>query len=303
MKISQSIELYWLDKQLEFSKTSIVSYNTTFKHFVGFMKDADIEKVTKRDILRFLNYLETERKNSRRTVSDSLIKLSSLWTWAGKELGIAHICRDIEVSFTEKIVEPFTEDEVKRLVAATTHTQAWENIKDRSVRSKKSTALLDKALILELVETGIRAQELCDLKVKDFDVKTGKLFIEHGKNDKERIVMLGFRTRKALMRYLATRETKPNEPLFSTRTNNSLQRDNLRHKLERIGEVAKVDNVHPHRFRHTFAINFLRNGGNLFTLQALLGHSSLQMVQRYAKIVETDIEKSTEHSVSDNWKL
>jgi len=303
MKISQSIELYWLDKQLEFSKTSIVSYNTTFKHFVGFMKDADIEKVTKRDILRFLNYLETERKNSRRTVSDSLIKLSSLWTWAGKELGIAHICRDIEVSFTEKIVEPFTEDEVKRLVAATTHTQAWENIKDRSVRSKKSTALLDKALILVLVETGIRAQELCDLKVKDFDVKTGKLFIEHGKNDKERIVMLGFRTRKALMRYLATRETKPNEPLFSTRTNNSLQRDNLRHKLERIGEVAKVDNVHPHRFRHTFAINFLRNGGNLFTLQALLGHSSLQMVQRYAKIVETDIEKSTEHSVSDNWKL
>jgi len=64
-----------------------------------------------------------------------------------------------------------------------------------------------------------------------------------------------------------------------------------------------VQGVHAHKFRHTFAINFLRNGGNVMLLKELLGHESLVMVTVYVKIAEQDIDSGAKHSPADKWKL
>ena len=83
-----------------------------------------------------------------------------------------------------------------------------------------------------------------------------------------------------------------------------LDRNNLRHMLSRNGKVAGVANVHPHRFRHTFAVEFLRNGGNVFELQQVLGHEQLSTVQRYVRLAEIDLESAGRRgSPADNWKL
>lgn len=68
-----------------------------------------------------------------------------------------------------------------------------------------------------------------------------------------------------------------------------MNRHVLRCPLKRIGDRAGVKNVHPHRLRHSFATEYLRNGGKVLALQELLGRSDLEMVHRYAKLVEADI--------------
>jgi integrase/recombinase XerD len=169
----------------------------------------------------------------------------------------------------------------------------------------------DQAIILTLLDTGLRASELSALKVNDVDLKSGKVQVKHGrlggaKGGKGRIVYLGKAARRAVWRYLAEREDgeEPEAPLFLARYDRPMNKDALRLLMARLGEKAGVKNCHPHRFRHTFAITYLRSGGDVFTLQALLGHSTLDMVQHYARIADIDVEQAHRRaSPADNWRL
>ena len=83
-----------------------------------------------------------------------------------------------------------------------------------------------------------------------------------------------------------------------------MRRDVLIKLLVRMGQRAGVANVHPHRFRHTFAINFLRNGGNAYALQMMLGHSTMEMVKRYLALAQADVEAAhRQASPVANWRL
>jgi site-specific recombinase XerD len=83
-----------------------------------------------------------------------------------------------------------------------------------------------------------------------------------------------------------------------------MDRNTIRHLLVNLGTRAGVSNVHPHRFRHSFAILSLRAGMDVFTLQRLLGHSSLDMVRHYLDIVEADVSEAHRRaSPVDNWRL
>jgi site-specific recombinase XerD len=71
-----------------------------------------------------------------------------------------------------------------------------------------------------------------------------------------------------------------------------------------LSKKAGITHVHPSRFRHTYATEFLRNGGSMLALKAILGHSDLKMCQRYAEIALADVKRSQNvHSVVSGWKL
>lgn len=307
MKISQVVALFWLEKKLELSDNSYKSYSYSFRYLVDFLKDCEFEGITIQQLREFTLYLAEERKMGKRSIHDNIARIASLWTWASKELKITNIFSDkkISIRYVKKEVKPFTQDEVERLIKFSEYQTEWRSrVANKKVRSKRATHLLDKAMILTLLDSGIRVTELCNLVISDYDPQSGKLLVRSSKNYKQRYVIVGMRARKALFRYLDSRKNvKPNSPLFSTRTDTHFDKNNIRHKLNSIATAAQVTNVHPHRFRHTFSTQFLRNGGNLLLLKELLGHSSLEMVKHYAKIAETDIDSADKFSISDNWKL
>jgi integrase/recombinase XerD len=188
---------------------------------------------------------------SKRTVHDAWIPLSSLWTWAQRELGATHVIRGrVEApGFPKTTIDPFTHAEIAQMVQDIDYDRKWAN---RPVRSKRATALRDRAIILILLDSGLRASELCALVVGDYDQERGRLYVRHGKGDKARYVFLGDRARKVLWRYLSSRpDAKPTEALFATKAGTHLNRNNLHHMLRDLGHKAGVEHVHPHRFRHT----------------------------------------------------
>jgi len=305
MKISAVLQGYWLDKESSFSRHTVAQYRYAFNHLIDCIGDIEFEKVTSNDIRTYLLWLRTERKVSKRTQQNYWICLSSLWTWAETELGTPHIIRDkvAKPTFTQKVIEPFGADELRRILDAAAYTDEWVTATGKTTRSKRPTADRDKAIILTLLDTGMRASELCDLNLGDYDDKLGRFHIRHGKNDKERFVVCGNRTQKAIWRYLLRRpKAKPKDVLFATR-GGMLNRTSLHHTLKRIGDRAGISNVHPHRFRHTYAVNFLRNGGNVKTLQEILGHETIEMVMHYVRLAEQDLSAAQRHSPADNWRL
>lgn len=270
--------------------------------------DPTLASITTDDIRACLAGLDHLAPKSRHSLQ---VGLSALWTWAVAE-GYAetHIVRPIGLPTVHRPdIEPLGQPELRRLLAACDQTAGYSsNQHPAGTTNRRPTALRDRALIIFLVDTGIRASELCALRVADVHMENRAVTVRSGKGGKPRVIHFAQRCHRALWRYLVTRQPHlaGDQPLFATGSADcpkEFDRHVLGRLLARIGERAGV-HCNPHRFRHTFAIEFLRNGGNLFALQDLLGHSSLEMVRRYARIVQAD--RARAHRVAspaDNWRL
>ena len=150
----------------------------------------------------------------------------------------------------------------------------------------------DKALLLVLLDSGCRASELLALDVGDVDVRSGQVHVRHGKGRKERVVYIGARSRRQLLRYLDERgEPDVDDPLWLSQTTGERLTDaGLRLLLRRLGLRAGVRHCHLHTFRRTFALWSLRSGMNVYALQRLMGHADLQILRRYLALVDEDLQ-------------
>jgi len=211
------------------------------------------------------------------------------------------------------VVEPYSKEQIQELLAATTHSAPWERLPETATELPRERQLWDKALILFLLDTGIRAGELCHLDVGDVELTAGHAVVQskgrlNAGEGKARPIRFSPTTIKALHRYLAERNALDGQhgdrPLFATRGGRRFDYRYLGKHLRRLGRRAGVTHVHAHRFRHTFAINYLRNGGDIYTLQDLLGHTSLDMVRRYLHLAQVDIDSAHRRaSPVENWRL
>lgn len=308
MRLEDALEGYWLERRRALSDNTVNDYTLTFRRLCGFLNpNVAIEDITADHLRAFLNHLKKRYKLGDKTLSNVWIALSALWSWAEQELKIAHVIRGTikRPRYKRKPVQPYTEQEVGALLAATSKSAEWTTRGGRKVKSARNTATRDRAILLTLLDTGMRASELCALTIGDYNPQQARLLIQHGKGDKARAVYVGEVTRKALWKHLQTRpEARPGDALFNTARGGHLTRQNLRKMIAATGRRSCVEHAGVHRFRHTFAITFLRNGGNVLALQDLLGHESMSTVRIYAKLAELDLAAAQRRaSPADNWRL
>ena len=319
LTLSQTIEGFLLEKQAQhLSPHTVADYTNVFRKLQAYLDtDVPFAGITADQIRSFLGDLSTPRADgvakrpanglSNKTILNIHTALSALWTWAVAE-GIVtqHLLRQIPRPKPEKrAITPFSEEDVKTLLANGERSRTYTRPGKRACDHAVTTALRNRTIILLLLDTGVRASELCGLTIKDTDL-TNKRILVLGKGNKERALPISPRTAKTLWRYLTTeRKDEPvNAPLFLGSEGEPLNRDALLKLLIRLGAKAGVQDCHPHRFRHTFAVNFLRNGGNAFELQMALGHTTLQMVQTYLALAQADLDAAhRKASPVENWRL
>ena len=163
----------------------------------------------------------------------------------------------------------------------------------------------DVALVTLLLDTGLRIGEVGNLRLDDVDWVEGYLRA-NGKSG-PRSVPFGRRTKAALKAYV-DRERRASSPsirhLFLTLSGMPLAAYGASQQVSKIVRRAGVEvrKAGPHAFRHTFAVEFVRAGGDAFALQRLLGHSTLDMTGRYVHLADTDLRGAhRRHAVADSW--
>jgi site-specific recombinase XerD len=153
----------------------------------------------------------------------------------------------------------------------------------------------DRAILLTLLDTGLRASELTALDVADFDQAECLLTVRRGKGGKARIVPLGTTGRRAVRRWLRERPAG-GSALFCTDDGARLTYWGLRQVVRRLAERAGLPAPALHGIRRAFALGMLRAGVDLLTLSRLMGHSGLSLLARYAKQSTGDLRAAVERA-------
>lgn len=149
----------------------------------------------------------------------------------------------------------------------------------------------DIAVVLTLLDTGIRASELGALERSDIDIDRGILQIRHGKGGKSRQAFMSPITCRAVRRYLSNR--KDSDPAaFLSQRHEPLNRNSLRLLMYRLCDKAGIDKHGPHSMRHTAATSLARQGCDAWSLQQLLGHSDNRVSLRYIWLTGKDVQEA-----------
>jgi site-specific recombinase XerD len=278
------------------SEHTHLDYFSTFRKFQAWLEDDRYIRDIKPDDIR--HFLDSHEGISNKTLLNYYVGLSALWSWAIQEGYVStHVVRAVTPPKPEKrVITPFSDNDIRALLAALGTCQTYRRGASTGLHHSLPNPERNEAIIFLLLDTGIRVSELCTLSMRMLDLRNRGIQVM-GKGDKERYIPFSARTGKSLFRYLTVRDQDPPYPnVFLSKDASPLNRTDVLHMLYALGKRAGVESCHPHRFRHTFAVNYLRNGGDPYTLQIILGHSSMDMVQTYLRLSKIDFD--TKHRLA-----
>lgn len=233
------------------------------------------EELSANHIRMFLLSLQ-ERKLKASTVRIYYRSLKTFCTWLINEGIISeHPMQNIKPPIVpELIIKPFSQEDIQNLLLLCSGNSFLD--------------LRNRAIILLFLDTGLRLAELTNIQLQDINFSSETIRVM-GKGSRERVVRMGTKTQKAILRYLLMR-TDSHDCLWVTEERRPMKRDGIQTTIERLCKRAEITDARPgvHTFRHTFGTRSLINGAGIREVQSLLGHSTLKTTLRYVATVNSE---------------
>jgi len=308
--LSDALAAYRICAKAEGISPKTVEWVTGAVHYFGeFLGDEanDLTNINAQSLRQLILALQTKKAFSNHrftrpqdkllspeTVASYTRAIKSFFSFLEREEFIAsNPMAKVKLPKTPKKNMPtFSEKELERIFA--------------QPNKKTNEGYRDYTIMLTLLDTGIRVSELCGLRVEDIDLANGYLRVM-GKGQKERYVPIGRKLTKALLKYRLSHRPEANgsDNFFLTRDGTPVNKARVEEIVRYHGEKAGIrTRPSPHTFRSTKAVLYLRNGGDPFSLQKVLGHSTLVMTRRYSNLADSDVRaQHLRCGVADRLKL
>lgn len=222
------------------------------------------------DILRWL--ADEQKMVSLSTAESYRNILSSLFTWM----------------FMNKIISANPMETIKPIKYPEALKKSFTPVEVDAMKTACKTKL-DRAMLELLLSSGLRCEELCNLKWEDINFTTKDINVIEGKGNKNRVAMMDDVTKKYLLEYKKSLNFE-SDYVFAVKYRGMIKRrttDSVWRKLKTIAEKAEVSEANPHKFRHTFATTLYKRGLDVRMIQKLLGHSNINTTMIY---IDSDID-------------
>lgn len=252
------------------AQSTIYGYRRHIQRFMDFV-GRPVTEMGGYDI-RYYLASEKERGLSKTSLENTRSCISAFFTWMyNEELIDKNPCATLKpIKLQNKEKFPFSSVEIDAL--------------------RNSCVTRKERMIVEvLLSSGMRVDELSKMDVSDVDLDSLSIHIKHGKGSKERITYLSDVAKVHLQMYLAER-TDNNTALVINFQYKRMKSGGVRYLLGELAKRANVSNVHPHRFRRTFATSLAEKGMPIQEIQKLLGHSNISTTLRYIHVNNESIK-------------
>jgi integrase/recombinase XerD len=270
-------------KARNLTASTITSYNGSKKKFLDFVgEEALIKDIETSTINSFINDMLDDLARYT-TINHYLRDLRAFFNWC---YDIANIDINVIVNMIkgqEEVIETYTDEELEELLA-------------KPNRVNNFVEWRSWAIITFIMATGARSSTIRNIKMGDILYGRSEVKYSHTKNKKVQLVPIS----KALMNDLRIYvkkwrgEASDDSFLFCDIGEEQLSSNGLKLSIRRYNNSRGVKRTSIHAFRHTFAKHWIRNTGDVFRLQKLLGHSTLEMTRRYVTLFSEDLKENLE---------
>ena len=155
----------------------------------------------------------------------------------------------------------------------------------RCLSGRDFISIRNYCIVALMIDSGLRLNEVVTIRRDKIHIAEGYAIV-NGKGNKERFVPLGLNSKRALLRYCAIVPNKEKEtPLFVKDTLIPIKESTVKQLFRKLKSRSGIPRLHPHLLRHTFATRYIERGGDIYSLQSILGHTSLEMVKKYVHLI------------------
>lgn len=300
-QISNSIVKILNDYDISYRSTSVIPYDTfndqILKYYKGCMTVDGKSQKTVKVALSIIKRLfdNTDNKNCKEiTAYDIRFFLASV-----KSTGVTNVTLETYRSLIstffrwmvkEDIIQKSPVDKIPRIKTAQEIKYPFDDIEIDKMRNNCKT-LKTRAIMETLLSSGVRVSELCNLMISDINKGDLSLHVRNGKGGKDRITYVTPLCMSYITKYLDERKS-PTPYLFCNRSFGQISPRSIQKLLRNLSKLSGVKNIHPHRFRRTFATTLAQNGMDIQYIRKLLGHSNINTTLRYVYSSEQNVQVS-----------